>query len=61
MPIAQRRGDDEARGPAYSVVNNKMGKSISGYSRSTRTKFNFNNKKISSPQRLNAEENGKVL
>lgn len=41
----------KTRGPAYSAatVNNKFGKSISGYSHSTGTKFNFNNKKISSP------------
>lgn len=65
MVMAQRRTQEniamESRGPAFSVATAKLGKSISGYSQSTGTKFNFKNKKISSPQRLNAEENDKVF
>jgi len=61
MQMAQRSTQGtiqiDSRGPPFSVAT----KSISGYSHSTGTKFNFKNKKISSPQRLNAEENDKVF
>ena len=51
-----QNSENNNRSPAYSVatVNPKFGISggglhISGYSSSTKTKFNFKNKKISSP------------